>query len=75
MITDAQLDDMLHALGKSHTPERKDMGWRNYYVADGPTDSWEDLVRQGLAEGYSHCNGTTYQVSALGLRILGVTLK
>jgi len=71
MITDEQLDDMLHALGKSQTPDRAKMGWRNWYDAGGTSESWEDLITKGLA---TYDRGF-YRVSLEGMRILGVTLK
>lgn len=71
-ITDEQLDDMLHALGKSQTPRREDMGWRNYFSAGRQSESWDDLVEKGLAEqGKNH----VYRVSEYGCKILGVTIK
>ena len=77
LVSDEQLDDMLHALGQSHTPERSKMGWRNYYVDDKPHGGWDDLVRKGLAEVQRDvtCSRCCYRVSAQGLKLLGVTLK
>ena len=74
MITDEQLDDMLHALGQSHTPKREHMGWRNHYV--GESASWDDLVSKGLAQRHdSQLRGACYRVTEKGLKILGVELK
>jgi hypothetical protein len=75
-ITDEQLDDMLHALGKSQTPKREDMGWRNYYAAGNiEHNGWEDLCQKGMAEKYAIDNSIIYRVSGAGLNILGVNLK
>lgn len=72
MITDEQLDNMLHALGKSHTSKRSEMGWRNHFnAAECDKPSWDDLVSKGLADRH----GNNYRVSDFGLKILGVTLK
>lgn len=80
MITDEQLDDMLHALGKSHTPKRSKMGWRNFYTTDkGGSASWDDLVSKGLATrndaNVERSNQVVYRVSNQGLKLLGVRLK
>jgi hypothetical protein len=74
VITDEQLDDMLHALGGSSTPKRENMGWRNRFI--GPSKSWDDLVAKGFAERRdSEIYGVSYRVSDQGLKILGVELK
>lgn len=76
MITDEQVDDMLHALGQSQTPDRKDMGWRNYFHTGDLDDSWEDLMSKGFAERTRNLSGAyTYRVSPHGLKVLGVTTK
>lgn len=80
MITDEQLDDMLHALGKSHTPKRSKMGWRNYYTSDAKgSESWDDLVSKGLATrndaNAGRSNQVVYRVSEQGLKLLGVKIK
>ena len=76
MITEEQLDDMLHALGSSHSIDRGLMGWRNYYSVDEPHEGWEDLVCKGLAKRYDQHEGRiVYRVSAAGMKILRVTEK
>jgi hypothetical protein len=74
-LTPSQLDDMLHALGKTQTPRRPQMGWRNYYYA-GPSDllNWSALVASGWAVQNTR-NPEVFHVSDEGMKALGVTLK
>ena len=77
-VTEEQIDDMLHALGQSQTPLRKDMGWRNYYAAgDAEIPSWEDLVKKGYAlkRFGPATHSLIYYVSPAGMAALGVTKK
>ena len=74
-LTPAQLDDLLHALGKTQTPRRAQMGWRNYYYT-GPADlpNWNALVAAGWAVQNTR-NAEVFHVSKEGMKALGVTPK
>ncbi len=74
-LTKEQVNMMLHALGKSHTPQRELMGWRNYYCVNERDASWDELVEKGLAQRGSSVAPVYYAVSEAGLELLGVTLK
>lgn len=50
MINQTQIDDMKHALGIYYKEKFvREKSYRNYYCDYEVNDSWEDLIRKGLA--------------------------
>lgn len=71
-ITDAQAEQMLHALGADSKPYRKYLdrkyyhAYRNYYDAGGEdVELWNDLESKGLAD-----HERFYHVTVKGIRLL-----
>lgn len=72
MLTEAERENMRHALGLSRKPKP----YRNYFVTDPHSDDgrcWERLCMRGLAEArpYRFASGTKcYRVTEAGRRAL-----
>ena len=78
ILTPKQKEEMLHALGLSKGGKKV---YRNNFCTYGEDESWEDLVKRGLAtkhpfrKGFLPENGIDYCVSDEGAKALGLDPK